>query len=81
MRIAKKAVRILQKKALAPPITLERPEKEHLEKGMYMEFKCKTNPTAHDSATYNLPIPYFRTGKPEEWLRFRSNLNKVIDLC
>ena len=78
MRIAKKAVRILQKKALTPPITLERPEKEHLEKGMYMEFKCKTNPTAHDSATYNLPIPYFRTGKPEEWLRFRSNLNKVI---
>ena len=66
MRIAKKAVRILQKKALVPPITLERPEKEALEKGQYMDFKYKTNPTANDSAMYNLPIPYFRAGKPEE---------------
>ena len=78
MRIAKKAVRILQKKALVPPITLERPEKEALEKGQYMDFKCKTNPSANDSATYNLPIPYFRAGKPEEWLRFRMNFDKVI---
>ena len=54
-----------QKRHLVPPIPLERSESKQPAKGA-------------NSPTYDVTIPYFGSGTPEEWLRFRSVLDKVI---
>ena len=63
---------------IVPIIGLERPEKTTLTKGEYVVLKCRTNPTEESSSTYDLPIPYYSTGTPEEWLRFERNLEKAF---
>ena len=47
------------------PIPLIRPSKEPLDKGRYMSFKLKLEPTKPTSATYDLVVPFFRDGTPE----------------
>ena len=64
---------------IVPIIGLERPEKPTLTKGEYVVLKCRTNPTEEGSSTYDLPIPYYSTGTPEEWLRFERNLEKAFN--
>ena len=64
---------------IVPIIGLERPEKPTLTKGEYVVLKCRTNPLEESSSTYDLPIPYYSTGTPEEWLRFERNLEKAFD--
>ena len=59
-------------------IRLEHPEKTALSKGEYVVLKCRTDPTDESSSTYDLPIPYYSTGTPEEWLCFERNLKKVF---
>ena len=68
----------MQKRHLVPPVPLERSEKKQPAKGEFLTMKCRTLPTEANSPTYDVTIPYFRSGTPEEWLRFRSNLDKVI---
>ena len=63
---------------IVPIIGLERPEKPTLTKGEYVVLKCRTDPTDDSSSTYDLPIPYYSTGMPEEWLRFERNLEKAF---
>ena len=62
-----------------PPIPLERPEAKELDKGEYHTYKLRTNPTAgENSMLHSLDIPFFSNGKPEEWLKFEKNLQKVF---
>ena len=41
-----------------------------------MVLKCRTILGDASSQTYDLPIPYFRTGTPEEYLKWRNNVKK-----
>ena len=63
---------------MEPPIALERPVKKELEKGDYLTYKLRNDPADPQSPGYELTIPYFRDGTPEQFLRFRKNLNKVF---
>ena len=77
-KIASKEVSTNYVRYIVPIIGLERPEKPTLTKGEYVVLKCRTDPTDEDSSTYDVPIPYYSTGTPEEWLRFERNLEKVF---
>lgn len=63
---------------MEPPIALERPVKKELEKGDYLTYKLRNDPADPQSPAYELTIPYFRDGTPEQFLRFRKNLLKVF---
>ena len=40
--------------------------------------KLRSVPSVDKSPTYDLVIPYFKNGTPEEWLKFQLNLNRVF---
>ncbi len=61
-----------------PPIPLERPERQVLEDGNYVSFKLRAVPVDPESQLYSLSVPYYSTGTPEKWIRFRKNLDKVL---
>lgn len=63
---------------MEPPIPLDRPLKRELEKGDYLVYKLRNDPADPTSGGYDLTIPYFRDGTPEQFLRFRKNLLKVF---
>ena len=60
-----------------PIIPYERPVKTEFVKGDYIVIKCRTNPANADSPTYEIPIPYFRTGTPEQYLKWLCNARKA----
>ena len=76
MKIAKKKVKGTT--LIKPAITLARPEIERLKTGQYLTLKCQNTPGDANSTKYDLSIPYFGTGTPEEWLMFQDNLLKGI---
>ena len=49
---------------IVPVIPLARVKKPELIKGEYIVIKCRTNPSDSSSPTYDLPLPYFKTGTP-----------------
>lgn len=53
------------RRQISAVIPLKRPEAKPLVKGDYVVLKCRT-----------IPIPYFRTGTPEEYLKWRNNVKK-----
>lgn len=61
-----------------PPIPLERPEKVELQKGEYLSLKLQSTPGDANSQTYELSIPYYGSGTPEQWLKFKRDLNRVL---
>ena len=65
-------------KRVAPPIPYERPEKKNYAKGTYITLKLRTVPNDDNSATHDLSVPYFNTGTPEEWLRWKRDLGRVL---
>ena len=67
------------RRQVVPVIPLTRPEtKVSLTKGEYSVLKCKTTPDVEGSATYDLPIPYFKTGTAEEFLRWKRNVHRAL---
>ena len=66
------------RRRIIAPIGLDRPKAKDLQKGEYHSYKLRNVPTDDKSPTYELSIPYFSTGTPEEWLKFRKNLKKVL---
>ena len=66
-----------QKARIVPPIPLERVENPPLEKGEYLTYKLRNNPTDDSSPLYELSVPFFGTGTPEQWLKFMENLSRV----
>ena len=67
-----------QRRFVPPPIPYERPEKKELKKSEYVMMKLRSDPAVAESQTYELAVPYFRSGTPEEWLLFKRALLKVI---
>lgn len=67
-----------QRRFVPPPIPYERPEKKELKKSEYVMMKLRSDPAEVESQTYELAVPYFRSGTPEEWLLFKRALLKVI---
>ena len=61
------------------PIALDWPEKEELQKGEYLQLKLRSNPADEHSQTYELCIPYFSAGMPEQWFKFNRDLSQVFD--
>eukprot|EP00957_Ditylum_brightwellii_P209467 15361887-Ditylum_brightwellii.AAC.1 len=51
-------------------IPFPRPEPRNLEKGQYHTYKLHTTPTDATSPVYELSIPFFDEGTPEEWIKF-----------
>jgi hypothetical protein len=62
---------------IVPVIPLARVKKPELIKGEYIVIKCRTNPSDSSSPTYDLPLPYFKTGTPEEFLTWLVNYEKA----
>ena len=52
-------------------------KKTVLVKVEYIVIKCCSNPSINDSPTFDLPLPYFKTGTAEEYLRWKINLEKA----
>jgi hypothetical protein len=71
-------VQVTKRLHQAPPISLTRVEKEELHKGEYLNLKLLSVPDDPSSQTYELAIPYFGTGSPEAWLKFRRDLDRVF---
>ena len=63
---------------LPPPIPLERPEVKKLQKDEYLVMKLRSIPNKSTSPVYELNVPYFKDGTPEEWLKFLENFRKVL---
>ena len=57
-----------------PPIPLERPERKTLTKQDGPTFRLRTQPENEHSPTYELQVPVFRSGTPEEWLLTKKKL-------
>ena len=68
-----------QRKLVLPPIGLERPtEKKDYAKGEFATVKLRNVPNDATSMTYDYQVPFFSTGTPEEWLKFKARFNRVI---
>ena len=63
---------------LPPPILLQRTEPAALRKDDYLTMKLRLLLTKEKSPTYNLVVPYFSKGTPEEWLKFLKNIDRVF---
>ena len=57
-------------------IVLEWPKQKPLVKGDYVVLKCRTVPGDASRQIYDLPIPYFRMGAAEEFLKWKRNVEK-----
>lgn len=66
------------KRFVPPIIPLERPEEKQLRKDQYLTFKLRSVPTDEASTTYDLSVPFFSNGSPEELLIFLNLLNRVF---
>ena len=78
MKIAKKKVKITSP-LVNPIIDLERPLEKVLKKGEYIAIKCHNTPGVTDSGSYEINLPYYGGGSPEEWLVWKDKLLKALD--
>ena len=62
----------------AAVIPLLRSKAKVLEKGQYHTYKLCTTPTLADSTVYDLSVPFFDNGIPEEWIKFQSSVTAVL---
>ena len=74
----KVVVRDEARRMIVPVIPLERPKERKLTKDASLTFKLRSTPDDVDSPTYELTIPYFGSGTPEEYLLWQRDLDKVI---
>ena len=78
MKIAKKKIKITSP-LVNPIIDLERPLEEVLKKGEYIAIKCHNTLGVTDSGSYEINLPYYGGGTPEEWLVWKDKLLKALD--
>ena len=62
-----------------PNINLERPLEKVLKKEEYIAIKCHNTPGDDDSGSYEIKLPYYVGGTPEEWLVWKDKLLKALD--
>lgn len=63
---------------IVPPIPYQRNEEEAYKKGNYMVMKLRTNPTDDKSPTYDVQVPYFRSGTCEDILHLEDKVRAVV---
>ena len=64
---------------VTPPIGLKRPHSPKFNKDQVQTFKCRSDPTYKDSSAYNIAVPYFNDGSPEELIYFQRFLKRATD--
>eukprot|EP00957_Ditylum_brightwellii_P068765 5219975-Ditylum_brightwellii.AAC.1 len=55
-----------------------RPELRNLERGQFHTYKLRTTPADATLPVYELSVPSFNEGTPEEWIKFRCGLAAVL---
>ena len=65
--------------AIQPLIGLDRPSNPKYSKDQIQTFKCKVDPSDPTSAQYDIAVPYFDTGSPEQWICLRWAINSQGD--
>ena len=78
MKIAKKKVR-MQTPLVNLIIDLESPLENVLKKGKYIAIKCHNTLGDNDSGSYDINLPYYGGGTPEEWVVWKDKLHKALD--
>eukprot|EP00957_Ditylum_brightwellii_P174129 13257806-Ditylum_brightwellii.AAC.1 len=63
------------KRAIIP---FPRPTPRQLERGQFHTYKLRTIPADATSPLYELSVPFFDKGTPEEWIKFRCGLAAVL---
>ena len=66
------------KRYINPIIGLDRPSKTQIKKDECVTFKLRSSPTDENSLTYEVMVPFFRNGTPEELLVFLKQVRRVI---
>ena len=66
------------KRFVTPVIPLERPARKEATKYESLSSKLRSNPTDKGSTNYEITVPYFAAGTPEEVLNFIRDVKKVI---
>ena len=69
----------MQSPLVNPIINLERPLEKVLKKGEYKAIKCHNTSGDNDSGSYEINLPYYGRGTPEEWFVWEDNLLKALD--
>ena len=69
----------MQTPLVNPTINLERPLEKVLNKGEYIAIKYLNNPADNDSGSYEINLPYYGGGSPEERLAWKDILLKALD--
>ena len=78
MKITKKKVQ-MQSPLVNPIIDLERTLEKVLKKREYIAIKYHNTPGDNDSGFYEINLPYYGGGSPEEWLGWKDKLLKALD--
>ena len=63
-----------------PIIDLERLLETVLKKGEYIAIKCHNTPGDNDSGSYEINLPHYGGGSPEECLVWKDKLLKALDI-
>ena len=69
----------MQSPLAKPIINLEMPLEKVLKKGEYIAIKFHNTPGDNDSRSYEINLPYYGEGSPEEWLIWKDKLLKALD--
>ena len=78
MKIAMKKVKMTTP-LFNPIIDLKRPLEKVLKKGEYIAIKCHNTSGDNDSGSYEINLPYYVGGSPEEWHVWKDKLLKALD--
>eukprot|EP00957_Ditylum_brightwellii_P058289 4419437-Ditylum_brightwellii.AAC.1 len=73
MKISKKSLEFANRNqgSKPPPILFYvKDDSRKLSPSDYQTYKLRTYPNDEKSAAYNLVVPYYKVGTPEEWLQF-----------
>eukprot|EP00957_Ditylum_brightwellii_P149852 11412545-Ditylum_brightwellii.AAC.1 len=55
-------------------IPFKRADPKPLKRGQFHTYKLLTTPADATSPLYELSVPFFKSGTPEEWILFRRGL-------
>jgi len=61
-----------------PPLPLEKVKSPRYEKHQVQTFKCRVDPTDLNSSQYEIAVPFFDAGTPEEWIYFQRCLERAF---
>ena len=68
-----------KKEVSSAPIPLIRAPKAPSDKGRFMSFKLKLKPNKANSVTYDLAVPFFCDGSPEEFMQLVQSMERVFE--